>query len=122
MAKKQKKTKIEESIVETITKEPTVEVRSNEIKESYKELKETKKKERTKGTNLEDGWVVKDRTYYLRNKMSPLSHIIKGADIYYFDKEKGYQRELKYTRNQQTCFVDEMHGEQRLDHIIFSFF
>ena len=110
MAKKKKTTKVEAPVVETKVKEPTVEVRSKEIKESYKELKETKKK---------DDWIIKDRVYYLKSKTAPLSHIIKAADIYYFDKEKGYQRELKYTRNQQTCFVDEMHGEQRLDHIIF---
>jgi|TARA_B110000211_G_scaffold39038_1_gene39943 hypothetical protein len=87
--------------------------RSNDIVETSKELKEKV------STNLEDNWVFKDRTYYLKNRMAPLSHIIKAADIYYFDKEKGYERELKYTRNQTTCFVDEMHGEQRLDHIVF---
>ena len=67
----------------------------------------------------EDTWEIKDRMYYLKGGKHPLAKIIKGADIYYFDEEKGYERELKYTKNQQTCFVDEMHGEQRLDHIIF---
>ena len=45
--------------------------------------------------------------------------MIKGANIYYFDKEAGYERELKYCENQRTCFVDEMQGDQRLEHIIF---
>ena len=122
MAKKQKKTtKVEEPVV--VKEEVVTTNRSSDIRESYKELQNTKTKEktkeRTKGTKLEDNWVIKDRVYYLRNKKSPLTHIIKAADIYYFDEEKGYQRELKYTRNQQTPFVDEMKGEQRLEHIIF---
>ena len=66
-----------------------------------------------------DTWEIKDRTYYLLGALKPLSHIIKAADIYYFDKERECERELKYTRNQQTPFVDEMKGEHRLDHIIF---
>ena len=45
--------------------------------------------------------------------------MIKSANIYWFDEEKGYERELKYCENQQTCFVDEMKGDQRLSHIIF---
>ena len=45
--------------------------------------------------------------------------MIKSAGIYWFDEEKGYERELKYCANQRTCFVDEMKGEQRLEHIIF---
>ena len=45
--------------------------------------------------------------------------MIKSANIYHFDEDKGYERELKYCQNQQTPFVDEMKGDQRLDHIIF---
>ena len=63
-------------------------------------------------------WEVKDRVYHLKGK-TPLSKLIKGSDIYWFDKEKGYERELKYTSNQRTPFVDEMVGDQRLEHIIF---
>ena len=70
-------------------------------------------------SNPEDGWVVKDRVYYLKNKKKPLSKIIKSTNIYWFDEEAGYERELKYCENQRTCFVDEMQGEQRLSHIIF---
>ena len=64
-------------------------------------------------------WEIKDRTYILRHGLSPLSKSIKSANIYYFDEEKGYERELKYCSNQRTCFVDEMQGDQRLDHIVF---
>ena len=48
-----------------------------------------------------------------------LSRTIKSADIYYFDENLGYERELKYCENQRTCFVDEMQGDQRLSHIVF---
>ena len=64
-------------------------------------------------------WEIKDRTYVLRNGLTPLSKSIKAAGIYYFDEELGYERELKYTSNQRTVFVEDMKGDQRLDHIIF---
>jgi len=66
-----------------------------------------------------DTWEIKDRVYRLKNGKSPLSYMIKSADIYYFDEEKGYERELKYTKNQRTVFVDEFKGDARLAHIIF---
>ena len=64
-------------------------------------------------------WELKDRVYNLKGMHRPLSKLIKSADIYWFDEEKGYERELKYCENQRTCFVDEMKGDQRLSHIIF---
>ena len=64
-------------------------------------------------------WEIKDRTYLLRNGKRPLSRSVRATDIYYFDEELGYERELMYTTNQRSCFVDEMKGDQRLDHIIF---
>jgi hypothetical protein len=66
-----------------------------------------------------DKWEIKDRTYFLKGGKKPLSYIIKSANIYWFDEEKGYERELKYCSNQKTPFVDEMKGDQRLEHIIF---
>jgi len=64
-------------------------------------------------------WEIKDRMYYLTKGRSPLTYLIRGSGIFWFDEEKGYERELKYTSNQRTVFVDEMKGEQRLEHIIF---
>jgi len=64
-------------------------------------------------------WEIKDRVYTLVGGRSPLSKSIRASNIYYFDEEKGYERELKYCSNQKTSFVDEMHGDQRLEHIIF---
>jgi len=101
MAKKQKTKEVEVPVVET----PVV------------ETKKTKRVE-PKNKNI-DNWEVKDRVYYLVRNKRPLSKMIRSANIYYFDEEKGYERELKYCENQQTCFVDEMQGEQRLSHIIF---
>ena len=70
--------------------------------------------------NKKPSWEFKDRLYYLKNGKTPLTYLIRGSNIFYFDEEKGYERELKYTSNQRTCFVDEMKGEQRLEHIIFT--
>jgi hypothetical protein len=67
----------------------------------------------------ENNWEFKDRIYYLKDNKKPISRMIRSANIYWFDKEKGYERELKYCENQKTSFVDEMKGDQRLSHIIF---
>ena len=67
----------------------------------------------------ENTWEIKERNYYLTGNQSPLSYSIRTSNIYYFDEEKGYERELKYTSNQRTPFVDEMVGDQRMEHIIF---
>jgi|TARA_R110000787_G_scaffold32401_5_gene85712 hypothetical protein len=66
-----------------------------------------------------DIWEIKDRTYLLKGKYTPLSRSIKACNVYWFDEELGYERELKYCENQRTPFVDEMKGDQRLSHIVF---
>lgn len=102
MAKKKVTTKVEEPIVEetVVVEQPKVEA--------------PKIKAKPKNT-----WEIKDRVYYLTSKQKPLSRSIKSSNIFWFDKEKGYERELKYCENQRTCFVDEMKGDQRLAHIVF---
>jgi hypothetical protein len=103
MAKKQETKKVEvEPQVETIVEAAVAE--------------EPKARERLKPSNE---WEIKDRVYYLKNKKRPLSYMIKSAGIYFFDEDKGYERELKYCQNQKTSFIDEMKGDQRLEHIIF---
>lgn len=67
----------------------------------------------------DNNWVVKDRVYVLKNGKSPLTYTIKSTNIFYFDEELGYERELKHTTNQKTPFVDEFAGQSRLDHIVF---
>ena len=80
---------------------------------------ETPVVEKTLPKKKKDIWEIKDRLYYLKGDKKPLSRSIKSANVYYFDEEKGYERELKYCQNQKTPFVDEMVGDQRLEHIIF---
>ena len=108
MAKK-KQTKVEEPIVEeTVAVEETVVVKEQPKVEAPK----TKAKP-------SDIWEIKDRVYFLKGRQKPISRSIRSANIYWFDEEKGYERELKHTLNQRTSFVDEMKGDQRLDHIVF---
>ena len=64
-------------------------------------------------------WEAKDRVYYLRDGLSPISYTIESRGIYWYDDEKGYEREIKYTENQKTPFVDEFKGDARLGHITF---
>ena len=109
MAKKTKKVEVEEPQIEENTYEPG---------EVFEEILETipPARERKKPSNE---WEIKDRMYYLTGRRKPISRTIKSANIYWFDEVKGYERELKYCSNQKTPFVDEMKGDQRLEHIIF---
>jgi len=74
---------------------------------------------KTKPKSPEDNWEIKDRTYVLAGGKKPITATIHSSRMYYFDEDKGYERELKYTSNQRTPFVDEMIGDQRLEHITF---
>ena len=109
MAKKEKNTETVEA--PKVAEQPKVETPVMEIPKP--------KKEKSKSSKPEDNWEIKDRLYYLTGNKSPLTHLMRGSNVFYFDEELGYERELKYTSNQKTCFVDEMQGEQRLEHIIF---
>jgi len=64
-------------------------------------------------------WEIKDRVYNLTGSKKPLSYMLKSSNVYWFDEDKGFERELKYCENQRTTFVDEMKGDQRLSHVIF---
>ena len=109
MAKKQETKKVE---VEKPQIQEEVMVEAPVVKEKPKRKEPTYKK-------AEDGWEIKDRVYRLRGDKKPLTRMITSANIYYFDEEKGYERELKYCQNQRTVFVDEMQGDQRMEHVIF---
>jgi len=104
MAKKKKEEVVEEPQVEAVVETPAPTPKPTPIVVEKKQ------------TNT---WEIKDRVYYLKGNKKPLSRTIKAAGLYYFDEEKGYERELKYCENQRTTFVDEMVGDQRLAHIIF---
>jgi len=109
MAKKKVTTKVEEPVVEQ-----TVAVEEQPVVKEKPKVEAPKIKAKPKNQ-----WEVKDRVYYLKGRKKPLSHSIRSANLYWFDKEKGYEREIKYCQNQKTTFVDEMKGDQRLEHIIF---
>jgi len=109
MAKKKTTIKVEEPIVEE-----TVAVEKQPVVEEQPKVKAPEIKAKPRNT-----WEIKDRVYYLKSKKKPLSRMIKSANIFWFDEEKGYERELKYCQNQKTPFVDEMKGDQRLEHIVF---
>ena len=64
-------------------------------------------------------WEVKDRMYELTGNNRPIVRIMKRKNLYWFDEEKGYQREMSYAVNQKTPFVDEFKGRVRPGHIIF---
>ena len=49
-----------------------------------------------------DTWEMKDRVYFLKGRQKPLSRMIRSANVFWFDEEKGYERELKYCQNQRT--------------------
>mgnify|MGYP003113643908 FL=1 len=122
MAKKKKTTvEVETPQVENETKlhaedrytveKPVVE----EIPNARRVLDDLKLKQKEKSNEFE----LKDRVYYLKGKKKPLSLSIRTSNLFYFDEEKGYEREIKYCQNQTTCFVDEMKGQQRLEHVVF---
>ena len=103
MAKKQKTEKVKVPVVET----PVV---------------ETPKPKKTKSDKPkpEQDWVIKDRTYLLKDGAEPVTLTLGCSSIFWFDEEKGYERELRYTSNQKTPFVDEFEKEiQRLAHILY---
>jgi len=109
MAKKTKNTEVETT--PQVVEQPKVET---PVVEQAKQKRVEKK-----NVILKDGWELKDRIYRLKGNKKPISRSIRSANIHWFDQEKGYERELKYCQNQKTVFVDEMKGDQRLEHIIF---
>ena len=116
MAKKAKKT-------EVVEVEPQIETMEEVVTEFFEDtvVAEPKIKKPVMETPKpkKNTWEIKDRVYYLKSGKNPLSYSIKSSDIFYFDEQKGYEREIKYCQNQRTVFVDEMKGDQRLEHIVF---
>jgi len=65
----------------------------------------------------------KDRTYVLKTGKSPLVYSLPSKHsarkpLLYFDKELGYNREIRYATNQPSAFVDEQKGTSTLGRII----
>ena len=86
MAKKKETARVEEPVVEeTVVVEEQPKVEAPKVKAKSK-----------------DTWEIKDRVYYLKGRKKPLSRSIRSANLYWFDKEKGYEREIKYCQNQSS--------------------
>ncbi len=71
-----------------------------------------------------DTWVFKDRLYELTTGRKPLVFTVptvhtQKAPLLWFDKDAGYQRELRYATNQRTPFVDEQDGIATMGRITF---
>ena len=69
-------------------------------------------------------WEYKNRLYELTSTKKPLIYTLptrhsKNVSLLWFDEEKGYNRELRYATNQQSCFVDEQTGPVTLGRIVF---
>ena len=69
-------------------------------------------------------WIVKDRLYELTRGKKPLVFTVPTAhsptkSLLWFDKDQGYQRELRYATNQRSCFVDEQVGQVTMGRIVF---
>tara|TARA_R110000764_G_scaffold198352_3_gene283619 strand:- start:27 stop:842 length:816 start_codon:yes stop_codon:yes gene_type:complete len=69
-------------------------------------------------------WEYKDRNYYLIGSKEPLTYTLPSRHtrkypLVWFDKDKGYERELRYATNQESVFVDKQEGQVTLKHIVF---
>ena len=95
------------------------EVLETEVVETMVVEQPTKKETKVTQEPTEPKWEVKDRTYFLKGNKSSLTYTIKSKNIFFFDEKAGYERELKFTLNQNTPFVDEFKGPARIGHIVF---
>lgn len=118
--KKEATPKVEQEITTT-----EVEAEDEEVKQKpvFKTATVAAKVKRALGDNptwseIKNNWVYKDRLYELKNE-TQLTRIVKSKNFAWFDEEEGFERQVAYTKNQKTPFVDEFKGEARLDRIIF---
>ena len=69
-------------------------------------------------------WEMKDRQYYLRIDGRPLTYVLQSKStrkkpLLWWDEDKGINREMRYSSNQKSIFVDEQDDNVMLDHVIF---
>lgn len=65
-----------------------------------------------------------DKVYKLTKEAAPLSYMLptrntKRFPLLYFDENSGYNRALRYAKNQKTPFEDEQDGNAILEPVIF---
>lgn len=70
-------------------------------------------------------WEVKERTYVLKRKATPISYQLRSRhtdhrDLQWYDKEYGYPRSMRYVTNQSSIFTDEQNEDNlKLGGILF---
>jgi hypothetical protein len=97
-----------------MTKEKKAAVEETVVVEKTKKVPEVKK----------PTWEVKDRTYYLKGRKTPLTLTIpckhtRKHPLLWFDTETQIQKEIRYATNQNSPFADEQKGEATLGHVTF---
>lgn len=97
---------------------PVVENKEVEFAE-VNELPEVEIPTIKKEVKKKDTFEFKDRYYHLKGDKTPVSYILKSKKLMWYDESVGYEREIMFTENQKTPFVDEFKGEVRPAHIIF---
>jgi hypothetical protein len=79
---------------------------------------------KTKEESTEPKWKMKNRTYLLTGKHTPLTYTLQSRHsqrwpLLWFDEKEGAQLELRYATNQNSPLVKDQKGEATLGHIIF---
>ena len=64
-------------------------------------------------------WEIKDRSYKLKGSKTPLTYKVTTSGLLHFDEEKGVNREMRFSPNQKSLFVDEQDEHVRLEHVVF---
>ena len=73
--------------------EPQIETMEEVVTEFFEDTVVAEPKKKTVVEILKpkkDTWEIKDRMYYLTGRKSPLTYLIRGSNIHYFDEELGY--------------------------------
>lgn len=76
-----------------------------------------------KQTPVKPTWEIKDRLYTLKHDKKPLLYVLPSKHtsrkpLLWFDEEKGYNRELRYSTNQRSPIADEQSGMVTLGRIM----
>ena len=117
--------KVTENEVSDETQEQFKSERDYDVKiEEYVEKEEPIKKEVVKEKTKDKTWEIKDRTYYLKGNIIPLTYTLNSKHtlrypLLWFDEETGEQFELRYATNQNSPLVKEQKGQVTLGHIMF---
>ena len=89
-----------------------------------KKKKEVLVEEPIQVKNTSPKWEMKDRQYYLTQDGRPLTYVLQSKStrkkpLLWWDEQKGINREMRYSSNQKSVFVDEQDNNVMLDHVIF---